>query len=68
MKIYQYPSKEAEQRVKDTIERGLGFSKKDLENVEIYLEDVKNRGDQAPFQTGRACRIGSVGPLHSSGR
>ncbi len=47
MKIYQYPSKDAEQRVKDTIERGLGFSKKDQENVEVYLEDIKKRGDKA---------------------
>ena len=47
MKIYQYPSKIAEKRVKDTIERGLGFSKSDYENVETFLEDVKTRGDEA---------------------
>lgn len=47
MKIYQYPSRSAEKKVKDTIERGLGFSKQDQEAVEIYLEDVKIRGDQA---------------------
>lgn len=47
MKIYQYPSKDAEKRVKDTIERGLGFSKQDQETVEAYLEDVKTRGDKA---------------------
>lgn len=47
MKIYPYPSKEAEQRVKNTIDRGLGFTKKDQENVEAYLADVKSRGDQA---------------------
>ena len=47
MKIYQYPSKAAEKRVQDTIERGLGFSKTDYENVETYLEDVKTRGDEA---------------------
>ncbi|WP_367278841.1 histidinol dehydrogenase [Desulfobacula sp.] len=47
MKIYQYPSKSAEKRVKDTIERGLGFSKQDYERVEAYLEDVKTRGDEA---------------------
>ncbi len=47
MKLYQYPSKSAEQRVKDTIERGLGFSKQDYETVETYLEDVKTRGDEA---------------------
>ncbi|MBU8850343.1 MAG: histidinol dehydrogenase [Desulfobacterales bacterium] len=47
MKIYQYPSKSAEKRVKNTIERGLGFSKQDYKNVEAYLEDVKTRGDEA---------------------
>jgi len=47
MKIYQYPSKSAEKRVQDTLERGLGFSKQDFENVETYLEDIKTRGDEA---------------------
>ena len=47
MKIYQYPSKAAEKRVQDTIERGLGFSRTDYDNVETYLEDVKTRGDEA---------------------
>ena len=47
MQIYTYPSAEAEERVKNTIDRGLGFSKTDLENVEAYLEDIKKRGDQA---------------------
>lgn len=53
MKIYQYPSKEAEQRVKQTIERGLGFTKQDLENVEAYVEDVKERGDEALIEYTR---------------
>ena len=47
MKIYQYPSGDAEKRVQETIERGLGFSKTDYENVETFIEDVKKRGDQA---------------------
>ncbi len=47
MKIYQYPSKSAEKKVKATIERGLGFSKQDQEAVEAYLEDVRIRGDEA---------------------
>jgi histidinol dehydrogenase len=47
MKIFQYPSDPAEKRVKDTIERGLGFSQTDYENVERYIDDVKKRGDQA---------------------
>jgi histidinol dehydrogenase len=47
MKIFQYPSTEAEERVKNTIERGLGFSQTDYENVQGYIDDVKKRGDQA---------------------
>ncbi len=47
MKLYQYPSEDAEKRVIDTIERGLGFSKQDYETVQAYLEDVKKRGDDA---------------------
>jgi len=47
MKIFQYPSDQAEKRVKETIERGLGFSQADYENVEKYIDDVKKRGDQA---------------------
>ncbi|MDA3788029.1 MAG: histidinol dehydrogenase [Desulfobacula sp.] len=47
MKIFQYPSKEAEKKVKNTIERGLGFSQTDYENVQGYIDDVKKRGDQA---------------------
>jgi histidinol dehydrogenase len=47
MQIYQYPSKTAEKRVQDIIERGLGFSKTDYENVETILEDVKIKGDKA---------------------
>ncbi|MCG8634894.1 MAG: histidinol dehydrogenase [Desulfobacterales bacterium] len=47
MKIFQYPSDEAEKRVLDTIDRGLGFSREDHDNVQAYLDDVKKRGDQA---------------------
>jgi len=47
MKLYHYPSKSAEKKVKDILERGLGFSKQDYERVEAYLEDVKQRGDDA---------------------
>jgi len=47
MKIYQYPSKTAEKRVQDSIERGLGFSKEDYENVETILENIKKGGDEA---------------------
>jgi histidinol dehydrogenase len=47
MKIFQYPSEEAEKRVLDTIDRGLGFSQTDHDNVQAYLDDVKKRGDEA---------------------
>ncbi|WDP90686.1 MAG: histidinol dehydrogenase [Desulfobacter sp.] len=47
MKIFDYPSQEAEKRVQDTIDRGLGFSKEDHDNVQAYLDDVKARGDEA---------------------
>lgn len=47
MKIYPYPSAEAEARVKDTIERGLGFTAQDQKNVQAFLDDVKLRGDAA---------------------
>lgn len=47
MRIFNYPSDEAEQQVKNTIERGLGFTRKDQEAVEAYLDDVKQRGDEA---------------------
>lgn len=47
MKIYQYPSAEAEKRIKKTIDRGLGFSQKEYDTVKACLDDVKNRGDMA---------------------
>ncbi len=47
MKIFQYPSEQAEKRVKETIERGLGFSQTDYENVQGYIDDTRKRGDQA---------------------
>ncbi|PIE62013.1 MAG: histidinol dehydrogenase [Desulfobacterales bacterium] len=47
MKIYNYPSEEGEKRVQNIINRGLGFSKEDHDNVQAYLDDVKARGDEA---------------------
>lgn len=47
MKIFEYPSIEAEKRVQTTIDRGLGFSQADQDQVALYIENVKNRGDQA---------------------
>jgi len=54
MKIYSFPSVEAEERVKATIDRGLGFSQEDYDNVDGFIQDVKQRGDQALVDyTGR---------------
>lgn len=47
MKIYTYPSDEGEQRICDTLKRGLGFTPKEYAAVEAYIEDVRKRGDQA---------------------
>ncbi len=47
MNIFPYPSDDAEKRVQDTIERGLGFSQADHDNVQAYIDDVKKRGDAA---------------------
>ncbi|ACN17612.1 HisD2 [Desulforapulum autotrophicum HRM2] len=47
MKIYTYPSPEGEQRICDTLKRGLGFTPENQRAVEAYIEDVRTRGDQA---------------------
>ncbi|MFN2356625.1 MAG: histidinol dehydrogenase [Desulfotignum sp.] len=47
MKLFEYPSAEAQERVKNIIDRGLGFSPADYDNVLGYINDVKARGDQA---------------------
>jgi len=47
MKLYQYPSDDAEKQVQATIDRGLGFSTEDQAAVEAILENVKTRGDAA---------------------
>lgn len=47
MKIYTYPSPEGEQRICDTLERGLGFTPEDHRAVEAYIQDVRTRKDQA---------------------
>ncbi|MBF0202336.1 MAG: histidinol dehydrogenase [Desulfamplus sp.] len=50
MKIFTYPSAEGEKRVKETIDRGLGFSDADYRSVEKFISDVKNRGDEAVLE------------------
>jgi histidinol dehydrogenase len=47
MKIYNYPSRLAEQRVVQIINRGLSVRKKDLAAVNRICEDVRKQGDQA---------------------
>jgi histidinol dehydrogenase len=47
MKIFKYPSKEAETRLQSIINRGLSFSRKDYMNVSRILEDVRKNGDRA---------------------
>lgn len=47
MKIFKYPSEEAEARLLSIINRGLSFSRKDYINVSHILEDVRKNGDRA---------------------
>ena len=47
MRILNYPSRPAEQRVAKIIKRGLVFDKKDLTAVSRICETVRKRGDQA---------------------
>jgi histidinol dehydrogenase len=47
MKIYQYPSRQAKQRVNRIVNRGLAFDKKDMAAVSRICENVRRRGDQA---------------------
>jgi len=47
MRIYNYPSRPAEQRVARIINRGLAFQKADLAAVTRICERVRKRGDQA---------------------
>ncbi|SMC84616.1 histidinol dehydrogenase [Desulfocicer vacuolatum DSM 3385] len=53
MQIYQYPSPEGEKKISDTIERGLGYTQEDYNNVEAYINDVKKRGDDALLEYTR---------------
>jgi histidinol dehydrogenase len=47
MKIFKYPSKEAEARLISIINRGLSFSRRDYASVSRILEDVRKNGDSA---------------------
>ncbi len=46
MKIYEYPSKEAEKRITDITDRGLSFSGKLTDSVSEILENVRTGGDK----------------------
>jgi histidinol dehydrogenase len=47
MKIYNYPSRSAEQRINRIVNRGLAFDKKDMAAVNSICENVRKRGDKA---------------------
>ena len=47
MKIYRYPSKSAEKKIKSIVNRGVAFKKKDVSSVTRILEDVRKNGDRA---------------------
>ncbi|MCF8074565.1 MAG: histidinol dehydrogenase [Desulfotignum sp.] len=47
MKLFEYPSADAQSRVRNIIDRGLGFSKADYDNVQAFIDDVRTRGDEA---------------------
>jgi histidinol dehydrogenase len=47
MKVYNYPSNAAEQRVTRIVSRGLAFDKKDVAAVSRICENVRKRGDEA---------------------
>ncbi len=47
MKILNYPSPEAEKKVSEIIDRGLGFTEADFKKVNGFIRDVIERGDEA---------------------
>ena len=53
MKIYHYPSKSAEKKVADIVNRGLAFKKKDYQAVARILEAVRRDGDRAVIKYAR---------------
>lgn len=47
MKVYNYPSQQAEAKVNAIVDRGLGFTDEEQEQVLAILADVKKNGDNA---------------------
>jgi len=62
MKQFDYPSTEARARVQEIIDRGLGFSKADYDNVLGFIDDVKARGDRALVDYTNRFDSGAVTP------
>ena len=50
MKLYQYPSKEAEARVASIVNRGLSFRQEDFLEVTRILEDVRTFATDPRFE------------------
>lgn len=53
MRIYNYPSLPAEQKVSRIIRRGLKYRRRDLAAVTRICEDVRKRGDKAVISYSR---------------
>lgn len=53
MKFYQYPSKEADNKLNAIISRGLDYKKKDYQAVARIIDDVRRNGDQAVIKYAR---------------
>ena len=47
MRIFNFPSRPAQQRIARIVKRGLAFEKKDIAAVTRICESVRKRGDQA---------------------
>ena len=47
MKIYTYPSRSADKKISQIVDRGMDFKKKDIAAVNRILEDVRRGGDTA---------------------
>ena len=53
MKIFTFPSSQAEKKIAAIVNRGLDFKKKDLNSVARILDDVRKNGDEALLRYSR---------------
>ena len=53
MKIYTYPSKTAEAKLRAIVKRDIGFRKKDVAAVSRILDTVRKNGDEAVLDYSR---------------